>query len=164
MRSAQMKPQASPGFSLVELLVVIGIIALLIALLMPALNKARRHAQMVQCQANLRSVGQMLAIYENSNKGWIYPVQERQGAPGDVIGFGTNVAPNRRWPMIVFKVTTVPDPLPFDPDNYPNEPDKYDAAPFTPKVLLCPSDPDAINAHSYVLNNHIAENHIKAST
>src|SRR5436309_14259912 len=111
--------QSAPGFSLVELLVVIGIIAILLALLMPALSKARRHAQMVQCQSNLRTVGQMLAIYENSNKGWIYPVQEREGAPGDVIGFGTNVAPNRRWPMIVVKVETAPNPPPFAPDNYP---------------------------------------------
>ncbi len=157
------------AFSLVELLVVIGIIALLLALLLPAINKARRQAQTVQCLTNLRSLGQALVMYENNNRGWVYPVRNQESAPGGVIGFGTNVAPHERWPMKVFKVAGAPtDPLPYDENAYDEGNTDarrlFDAGPFTPPLLKCPSDPDAGEAHTYVLNNHIAQNAIRAGS
>ena len=57
------------AFTLVELLVVIGIIAVLIAVLMPALNKARMSANLVKCQSNLRQIYSAVTIYVNENKG-----------------------------------------------------------------------------------------------
>jgi prepilin-type N-terminal cleavage/methylation domain-containing protein len=51
------------GFTIIELLVVVAIIGLLVAILLPAIGKARDNAQMTQSQSNLRNIGQAAAIY-----------------------------------------------------------------------------------------------------
>jgi prepilin-type N-terminal cleavage/methylation domain-containing protein/prepilin-type processing-associated H-X9-DG protein len=63
--SRQRRPS---GFSLVELLVVIGIIAVLVSILMPALGRARENARRTQCASNLRQIGAALFMYLNEWK------------------------------------------------------------------------------------------------
>ncbi len=60
---------AGRGFSLVEMLVVIGLIGILLAILLPTLSAVRRIGMTMQCASNLRSIGQAMTIYLNENKG-----------------------------------------------------------------------------------------------
>src|SRR5258706_4944722 len=69
------------AFTLVELLVVIGIIALLISILMPALSQAKERANRIKCASNLRQIGQGLLLYAGDNRG-VYPRTPSNGGAG----------------------------------------------------------------------------------
>jgi prepilin-type N-terminal cleavage/methylation domain-containing protein/prepilin-type processing-associated H-X9-DG protein len=63
------QPLRGKGFTLVELLVVVGLVAMLISLLLPALGKARAAAQATRCLSNLRQMGNAWQMYTSENKG-----------------------------------------------------------------------------------------------
>jgi prepilin-type N-terminal cleavage/methylation domain-containing protein len=136
------------GFTLVELLIVVGIIAILISILMPALSAAQRQSKTVACASNMRQIGTLLLMYANENRGQMIPL----GPKGRHLGGG--VHPNERWPVHVFK-----PPVP------------------NPRTLICPAD-DQLNPgdyadaqnwnvdpwlvkHSYLLNVYVLEGDIK---
>jgi prepilin-type N-terminal cleavage/methylation domain-containing protein/prepilin-type processing-associated H-X9-DG protein len=64
-------PRPVRAFTLIELLVVVGIIAVLVAILLPALSRARASANSIACLANLRSIGQAMTSYAQQNGGAI---------------------------------------------------------------------------------------------
>jgi prepilin-type N-terminal cleavage/methylation domain-containing protein len=83
-------PTPRRAFTLVELLVVIGIIALLMSILLPVVSKARKQANSTKCKAQLHDLGHQLLLYANSNRGWLYPPD-----------LGANSTQEQRWPVLV---------------------------------------------------------------
>src|SRR5690349_3450335 len=71
--SSRPRTRNASAFTLVELLVVIGIIALLVSILLPALNRARPAAYTVKCASNMRQIGAAVLMYTRDNKGKLMP-------------------------------------------------------------------------------------------
>src|SRR4051812_43988536 len=77
------RTRRSSGFTLVELLVVIGIIAVLISILLPALNRARDAANRTACASNLHQIYLLLQTYAANYKGFVPVGFSGAGAGGD---------------------------------------------------------------------------------
>ena len=133
----------STAFTLVELLVVIGIIALLIGLLLPALSRAQETSKRIKCAANLRQVGQAMISYASVNKGNFPRTYFDKGAIGTPTKLVVNTFGNKAVnPFSPTGVGTTPAGTQTT-TGYNNVP----AAMFllirgtylTPEVLICPS-------------------------
>lgn len=157
------------GFTLVELLVVIGIIAVLIAMLLPAVQGAQRNAKQIACASQLRQIGQYINIYANENRGWMFPVgavrEDRPvGHPNRYGSLGDNVAPWLRWPVIMFSEFSYPDVTDemlakaTDINYWNTDPEGLEITrTYMAPIMLCPADFEPPTGHSYIVNKHLTK-------
>jgi prepilin-type N-terminal cleavage/methylation domain-containing protein/prepilin-type processing-associated H-X9-DG protein len=136
------------GFTLVELLVVIGIIALLISILLPSLSKAREAAAGVKCASNMRQIGIALTAYSIASKGYL-PPQRVHGTTKTYVygGIAASLVGGKYLPGTVTGGNSV---------AYSN----------STNIFVCPSDPirgedtsDITQAGSYLGNYNVFVNH-----
>jgi len=116
------------AFTLVELLVVIGIIALLISVLLPAMSRARESAKAIACGSNLRQIGAAIYMYGNENKGLLPVGCLAINSSGGNLVWDTLISRNLNRPCSSIYINTDPPPVLKCPNDTVPRPSPYQTA------------------------------------
>jgi prepilin-type N-terminal cleavage/methylation domain-containing protein/prepilin-type processing-associated H-X9-DG protein len=139
------RPNSTPhkAFTLVELLVVIGIIGVLISILLPTLSKVRQQAAATKCAANLRGFAQAWQMYCENSKGISPPGRmPYRSATGDVWSVGNEEGYRPRWYELLgamVKKYAIAKPFTQETDSWQVESEWF----------ICPTVPDWTNSRNY---------------
>jgi prepilin-type N-terminal cleavage/methylation domain-containing protein/prepilin-type processing-associated H-X9-DG protein len=150
------------AFTLVELLVVIGIIALLMAILLPAVTRARAQAMSVKCKAQMRDIGALLMMYSGEYKGALFPLGAEWMNPKfspprrewHTLGYEPSMPDlgrSVRWPAILFKYEDE-----YTKDTWDKTKPIKELPITNPESMKCPGDFEPKEDHTYILNRYLA--------
>jgi prepilin-type processing-associated H-X9-DG protein/prepilin-type N-terminal cleavage/methylation domain-containing protein len=138
LKAREASTGGSAGFTLVELLVVIGIIAILIAMLLPALTRARESAQSLVCLSNLRTEGQFLQFYVQDTRGFIAPPVRDAGTV-----YGNALARSHWWYLLPYGIPLLDLTTPVNDTGR--------------SVMRCPSD---THPYTALLKNNVPRQYL----
>jgi prepilin-type N-terminal cleavage/methylation domain-containing protein/prepilin-type processing-associated H-X9-DG protein len=148
------------AFTLIELLVVIGIIALLLAMLLPVTTRVRQQALSVKCKAQMRDVGLQLRMYSEEFKGVLFPLGPEYNNPKTgqrewhTLGYEPSMPDlgrSIRWPVALFKINDEWVNNTWDKSKTPQELEVNN-----PDIIKCPADEMPREDHTYILNKYLA--------
>ncbi|HET6252340.1 MAG TPA: type II secretion system protein [Tepidisphaeraceae bacterium] len=129
-------PTTRRAFTLVELMVVIGIVAVLLGILLPMLGRAREHAQTAACMSNLRQLGDANLAYAMANDDAVVPMDYRDMTVG---ASANGFAVAESWATILVAGKYVPYPV-----------DSKTSPPDAPSVFRCPTGSSDYTAFSNI--------------
>jgi len=141
-----MKCIGKQRFTLIELLVVIAIIAILAAILMPALQQARKRAHSAACTSNLKNIGMAANMYSDANRDYVLPLQNSYILVNSKLS-------GHLWPYLL--LTYVKGSTATTPSNSLNNYLQY-ASDAEKKLLLCPGGGPGVYGIGYALNDDLS--------